>query len=173
MKFYLNHLQLNLYPAIERPLLTESPNGTVKFDFRYHIIVQSFSPLKAYAFKRFWPKLAVVPYNLDIIEDLQRHLTNIAISDERTQPWYTDLIKKIEKETKLSWENDIEKPTLRAIKDILYACATKLPPEGIAKFPNSRYCISFSQPECLSVVNSVSTTFTFSKTTPTFLDSSN
>ena len=52
---------------IHRPLLVDSPNGLVKFDFRYHIIVQSFRPLRAFALKRFWPKLAQVPYNLEVM----------------------------------------------------------------------------------------------------------
>ena len=31
---------------VERPLLVSSPNGNVKFDFRYHVIVHSFRPLR-------------------------------------------------------------------------------------------------------------------------------
>ena len=51
---------------IERPLLTTLDDQKVKFDFRYHVIVQSFQPLRAFALKRFWPKLAQVPYDLQV-----------------------------------------------------------------------------------------------------------
>ena len=89
---------------VERPFLISSCHGRVKFDFRYHIIVRSFCPLEAYAMKRFWPKLASKSYDLEVnsllkscwvitsqkINDVGRHLTNIAISEERNQPDYRD-----------------------------------------------------------------------------------
>ena len=70
---------------------------------------------------------------------MQRHLTNIAISNERTQPWFTDFIEQIESETSLKWETDIELPTLTAIRDLLLAASSKDPPEGVGQFNNSRY----------------------------------
>ena len=73
-----------------------------------------------------------------MIEDLQRHLTNIAISNESTQPWFTDFISQIEHESGLNWEIDIQNPTLRAIRDILKAVSSKTNPEGICQFRNSR-----------------------------------
>lgn len=128
---------------VHEPILISSANGLVKFDFRYHIIVQSFRPLRAFALKRFWPKLAIVPYNLELIEDLQRHLTNISISNERTQPWFTDFVRQIESETTLDWERDVQLPTLVAIRDLLEAAALKDPPEGICQNNNSRYISLF------------------------------
>ena len=106
---------------IERPFLITSCHGRVKFDFRYHIIVRSFNPLEAYAMKRFWPKLAVKSYDLEVhkirlysavrrvvikvflqkISDTGRHLTNIAISEEREQPDYRDFVKQFENEATL------------------------------------------------------------------------
>ena len=38
----------------------------MKFDYRYHIIVRSFRPLEAFAMKRFWPKLAVEEYDIEV-----------------------------------------------------------------------------------------------------------
>ena len=72
--------------------------------------------------KRFWPKLAVKSYDLEVhkkyahspvrrvvikvflfqkISDTGRHLTNIAISEEREQPDYRDFVKQFENEATL------------------------------------------------------------------------
>ncbi len=74
--------------------------------------------------KRFWPKFAARPYDSDSFTDLQAHLTNIAISEERVQPWFTDFIKLFEDDTGYDWEQDVQNPTSRAIKECLTAAAS-------------------------------------------------
>ena len=94
--------------------------------------------MRAFALKRFWPKLAQVEYDLGKIEESARHLTNIAVSNEREQPWFTDFISHVENEHKINWEEQVQKPSLRAIRCILEAVAVKSPPEGIAQNGHSR-----------------------------------
>ena len=83
--------------------------------------------------KRFWPKLAQVEYDLTKIEETARHLTNIAVSHEREQPWFTEFISAVENEYKINWENDVQNPSLKAVRCILEAASQKSPPEGVGQ----------------------------------------
>lgn len=91
------------------------------------------SRIRAYALKRFWPKLAQVEYDLTKIEETARHLTNIAVSHEREQPWFTDFISAVENEHKINWETDVQNPSLNAVRCILEAASQKSPPEGVGQ----------------------------------------
>jgi hypothetical protein len=64
---------------IEFPLLLDCKR---KFDIRQWILVKSFSPLKAYAFRKCYGRFSSVKYSNDKYENMQKHLTNYSQNKE-------------------------------------------------------------------------------------------
>jgi hypothetical protein len=58
---------------IEHPLLLDCKR---KFDLRQWVLVTSFYPLKAYAFKYCYARFSSIKYSNDKYENIQKHLTN-------------------------------------------------------------------------------------------------
>ena len=66
-------------------------------------------------------------------------MTNIAISEERNQPDYKEFIENFESNSDFSWSDDVETPTLSAIRELLKAATSEEYPNGIQQLSNSRY----------------------------------
>lgn len=64
---------------IEYPLLLECKR---KFDIRQWVLVTSFHPLRAYAFKRCYARFSSQKYSNDKYENMQKHLTNYSQNKE-------------------------------------------------------------------------------------------
>lgn len=60
---------------INKPLLV----GHKKFDLRLYVLVFSHNPLVIYLYRSGFARLTHYRYNLDDIDNLERHLTNVAV----------------------------------------------------------------------------------------------
>ncbi|XP_064611159.1 probable tubulin polyglutamylase TTLL9 isoform X1 [Liolophura sinensis] len=67
---------------IERPYLI----GGRKFDIRVYVLVQSYSPLKAWLYRSGFARFSNTRFSLNSIDDTYIHLTNVAV--QKTAPDY-------------------------------------------------------------------------------------
>lgn len=64
---------------IEHPLMLDCKR---KFDIRQWVLVTSFEPLTAYAYRQCYARFSSVKYSNDRYENMQKHLTNYSQNKE-------------------------------------------------------------------------------------------
>ena len=64
---------------IENPLLLNHLNEVRKFDIRQWVLVTSYDPLKIYIFPEFYLRICGSEYEINNIQDKNKHLTNFSI----------------------------------------------------------------------------------------------
>lgn len=126
---------------ISNPVLFYRPEcGSVKFDIRYVILLESVKPLKAYVHKEFYIRFANKPFELKDFHDYEVHFT-VMNYDENIA-----MKHMLCSEFKLLWEQqypnfpwkDTEKSLLTVLRTVLESAIKDDPPCGIAHNPQSR-----------------------------------
>ncbi|RZC40657.1 TTL domain containing protein [Asbolus verrucosus] len=127
---------------ISNPVLFFRPecDGSVKFDIRYVILLQSVKPLKAHVYKEFFLRFANKPFELKDFHDFEKHFTVMNYEE------HVSMKHMLCSEFKITWEqqypnfpwNDVEKSILDMFKKVLECAVKEDPPCGIAHDPQSR-----------------------------------
>ena len=78
----------------------------LKYDFRLYVLITGFSPLKIYLYKEGLVRFTTEKYSLDLnkIDELYRHLTNVAINTKNTNTYKKALDADTEEGSKWSLE---------------------------------------------------------------------
>ena len=76
----------------------------LKYDFRLYVLITGFSPLKIYLYKEGLVRFTTEKYSLDLnkIDELYRHLTNVAINTKNTNTYKKALNADTEEGSKWS-----------------------------------------------------------------------
>ncbi|CAB3404430.1 unnamed protein product [Caenorhabditis bovis] len=128
---------------ITRPLLFPRPdNGNrVKFDLRYIVFVNSFEPITAYIYNKFWIRFAINEFVLGNFDDLETHFTVFNYSEDPSKVLNMKcekFIETIEKEyPKIKW-SELQTKINSTIHKALEAASKNKPPRGVASNVQSR-----------------------------------
>eukprot|EP00096_Caligus_rogercresseyi_P006630 TRINITY_DN2326_c0_g1_i1.p1 TRINITY_DN2326_c0_g1~~TRINITY_DN2326_c0_g1_i1.p1 ORF type:complete len:534 (-),score=108.36 TRINITY_DN2326_c0_g1_i1:98-1699(-) len=124
------------------PVLFDRPGiGKVKFDIRYIVILRSVSPLKLYAYNRFWLRFANQAFELKDLDVYQKHYTvmNYDESSELKQMFCTDFIKDFESQyPDAKWNSEVQPRIFKMLREVFEGAIGQDPPGGLGISPQSR-----------------------------------
>jgi len=121
------------------PVLFHRPEvGAVKFDIRYIILLKSVSPLKVYAYNRFWLRFANVSFDLGELDLYEKHFTVMNYKPTNLKQMYCqEFIKEFEEQNPgFDWATT-EKSIFKMIKGVFEGATAAAPPCGIGASPQS------------------------------------
>lgn len=126
---------------LEDPVLFLRPDvGSVKFDFRYMLMLRSVKPLRLYVYDVFWLRFANREFSLDHFDDYEKHFTvmNYAPDAELKQIHYDEFIPLFEKQYPQFLWKDIEVRLFQSFRELFDAVSSRPAPFGIHPYTASR-----------------------------------
>lgn len=126
---------------INDPVLFNRPEcGSVKFDIRYVILLESVKPLKAYVHKEFYLRFANKPFELRDFHVYEKHFTVMNYEeDAEMKHMLCSQFKRLwEAQYPLFGWDKIEELILKLLKEVLELGVAAEPPCGMAHSPQSR-----------------------------------
>ena len=113
--------------------------GLVKFDIRYIILLTSVSPLKVFAYNRFWLRFANIPFSLDKLDVYEKHFTvmNYKEDSELKQMFCHDFITMFESQyPEQSWDS-VQAEIFKMLRLVFEGATSVSPPAGIGHCPQA------------------------------------
>lgn len=126
---------------IEDPVLFERPDiGSVKFDIRYVILLNSVSPTEVYMYNNFFLRFSNKTFALNNFDDYEQHFTVMNYAEG------VPLFRMLCADFKEAWAQqypdyawkDVENSIFEMTSDVFTAATSKQAPCGIGKSPQSR-----------------------------------
>jgi len=120
---------------LHSPVLFDRPEiGQVKFDVRYVLLLKSVSPLKVYAYDRFWLRFANHSFDLSELDLYEKHFTVMNYQEDPSvlkQMFCSDFIKEFERQyPDHKWE-DVQRDIFKMLRQVFECATAKPPPAGL------------------------------------------
>ncbi|OQV21728.1 Tubulin--tyrosine ligase-like protein 12 [Hypsibius exemplaris] len=127
---------------IERPVLfhrEDVPDGPVKFDIRFIVMLKSVQPLRVGIYKRFWLRFANKAFALDEFDVYDKHFTVMNYGQgEIHQKFCHIFIEQFDAQNEGSSWSKVEKEIYQAVREVFLAAVSEPSPKGLVHSPQSR-----------------------------------